>query len=759
MPRRPSRARSDPVLRCPPPHRSSTRTAPLTGPVSGEPVRGGSTARTATRDDVGGILLLLALALTFRAIIAYLLPGSGFQVDLDAFRFWAGDLFREGLGGFYERPFFHDYTPGYLYVLWLVGAVGSIFGGIGDLIKVPPMLADLALAYLAWSMALELGAGRRAARLAAVLVAVNPVTWFDSVVWGQVDSVGLVFLLLGMRELWRDRPERAAVLTVVGAMIKPQLGILVPIVAAVTIRRALWPAGGHGDEDAPERRRTTTDWEWRTRGSIRILTTGLAGLLPSILLSLPFGLSWPVGLVEQIFKTAGGYPYVSVNAWNPWALVTLNGTGVAENRGWVCDMVVTEGARCSQAFTIGAIPAVIVGTVLTLAVFIAVSVLVARRPDRRTILVGLAVLALAFFVVPTRVHERYLFPFVALGAILAAVSVRWLIAYLASSAATFANMYFVLTTLYPNNPSIDDWLGIGPGIGSWTGVAIAAAIQAGVFVFAFSELRRSASWRLAREIEAGASAAVDDDLAPPVAARSGDPVPRDPGNATVSGAGFGAVLAAASAAGLASPAAPAPPGSVRPAWDARPSSGEIGLFGWLRDRIGERPIRPDRTAGLEHEGGGRLDRLDVWLIVVLAAVLLTGRIWRLGEPYQMHFDEVYHPRTATEFLQFWRYGISHHVYEWTHPHLAKYGMALGIVAWGEDRTDETSDLGVAIRAAVLEPRWDDARSNSRVAGDRLWIATGEELRAYDLATRRLELALPIPGAVAVSLDKVTHRVA
>ena len=48
------------------------------------------------------------------------------------------------------------------------------------------------------------------------------------------------------------------------------------------------------------------------------------------------------------------------------------------------------------------------------------------------------------------------------------------------------------------------------------------------------------------------------------------------------------------------------------------------------------------------------------------------RTFRLAEPYQMHFDEVYHARTATEFLQGWRYGESHDIYEWTHPHLAKY---------------------------------------------------------------------------------------
>ena len=85
-------------------------------------------------------------------------------------------------------------------------------------------------------------------------------------------------MLLGLRELWRDRPERAAVWTVVAAIIKPQLGILVPLVAVVTIRRALWPTGGYGDES-------------RTGHPIRILTTGLAGLGNGRPAALPFGLS------------------------------------------------------------------------------------------------------------------------------------------------------------------------------------------------------------------------------------------------------------------------------------------------------------------------------------------------------------------------------------------------------------------------------------------------------------------------------------
>ncbi|HEY8238498.1 MAG TPA: glycosyltransferase 87 family protein, partial [Candidatus Limnocylindrales bacterium] len=317
----------------------------MSGPAIGEPDPDrAAPARTGFGDAATGILVLLALGLTLRLIIAYLLPGSGFGVDLSSFQFWANDLADNGLFGFYDRPFFHDYTPGYLYVLWLVGSVANFLGsGVGDLIKVPPIAADLALGYLAWSMTRELGGSERSARIAAALVLFNPVTWFDSVVWGQVDSVGVVFLLLALRELWRDRPERSAILAAVAALIKPQLGILIPIVAIVVIRRAFWPRGGYGLEDEPDAGGTTTSLERRIRGPIRVLTTGLAGLLTTIVVSIPFGLSFP-GLIAQIFKTAAGYPYLSVNAFNPWALLVNNVDGRAESialsRSWACDSTI-----------------------------------------------------------------------------------------------------------------------------------------------------------------------------------------------------------------------------------------------------------------------------------------------------------------------------------------------------------------------------------------------------------------------------------
>src|SRR6185369_4991699 len=197
-------------------------------------------------------------------------------------------------------------------------------------------------------------------------------------------------------------------------------------------------------------------------------------------------------------------------------------------------------------------------------------------------------------------------------------------------------------------------------------------------------------------------------------------------------------------------------GTVYPVWDAQGEMVPLGPWAWLKARLADTPVRGDRSRILDREKGGRLDRLDVWIMAVLAISLLSVRMFRLDEPYQMHFDEVYHPRTATEFLQDWRYGISHEIYEWTHPHLAKYAMAIGLVALGEDKVSSTSRLGASVLDAAIEPRRDDNVDQAQVEGDRLWVATGNDVRAYDLATRDLAGTLAVPGAVAVAYDATGH---
>ncbi len=416
---------------------------------------------------------------------------------------------RTGHGASTRRRPTRTTRPGYLYALWAVGVVGEWLGGVGDLIKIPAILTDIAMGYLVWSMAMELGVTRKRAVLAAAIVIFNPVTWFDSVIWGQVDSFGTVFLLLSIRELWRGRSERSAVFAVMAAITKPQLAILIPIVALVVIRRSLWPKGAWGDEIAPRIRGFA--WERNLTGWIRILTTGVAGFVTAVLLALPFGLTVLVpmaqppfvdsSLLRLITSTAGVYPYLTVNAYNIWALFPVDGSSMATGGGWLFDSAAPDAAAWGQ---IGPFPAAAIGAILLLAVAALVAVAVARRPDRLTILVGTCVIAFAFFAVPTRVHERYLFPLFGLAGILIAFSWRWRMAYLAASIATFLNMYVVLTTLYGDmNPGVSDWLGIGEWIRSPFGVTVVALLHTAAFLWALAQLRPKARRTLATELATG----------------------------------------------------------------------------------------------------------------------------------------------------------------------------------------------------------------------------------------------------------------
>ena len=611
----------------------------------------------------------------------------------------------------------------------------------------------------------------------------NPITWFDSVVWGQVDSVGVVFLLLGLRDLWRDRPERAAIFAVIAALIKPQLGILIPILALVTIRRAFWPTRDPATADAAAIDQGIVDrflaWERRTDHPIRILTTGVVGLVSTVILCFPFGLSVleltrgapfiASGLVSRIARTAAGYPYVTVNAFNPWALVTGDtGYSQANSGGWVCDGPWPDCGFGVAMF--GPIPAVVVGSVLMLAVTLGVSALAARRPDRLTILVCLTVLALAFYVVPTRVHERYAFPVFALAILLAAFAWRWRVAYLVLSITIFANMYAALTEPRFNNPGIRDWLGIGDFVRSEPGIVIVALVNGAIFLWMLAQLRGGARAGLVDDLASEQARALAEDEALEADERDAEqiddvpepPPPRSAGAVTLTAA-LPQAPAAGPAAMISAAAIPAIPTAAltvaapMPAWTPRPTFEEVGILGWLRARFGDSPIRPDRSATLRVERGGRLDRLDLFLIVMLVVGTLLLRTFRLAEPYQMHFDEVYHARTATEFLQSWRYGLSHEIYEYTHPHLAKYVMAGGIVLWGQDDVSATSELEVPVRAAAVEPRRLDELAPGHRAGERLHIATGTEIRTYDLLTRALVSVVAAPGAGALAVDETGNQ--
>lgn len=133
--------------------------------------------------------ILLMLGLVFRYILACIDPG--YEVDMNCFSYWADMVYRDGFRNFYTAEVFTDYPPGYMYILWVVGAIRKMIPALASstiLVKMPAMICDLVTAGLVYKIA-----RKRFNEISSILFAgfylFNPVVLIDSAMWGQVDSV------------------------------------------------------------------------------------------------------------------------------------------------------------------------------------------------------------------------------------------------------------------------------------------------------------------------------------------------------------------------------------------------------------------------------------------------------------------------------------------------------------------------------------------------------------------------------------------
>jgi predicted membrane-bound dolichyl-phosphate-mannose-protein mannosyltransferase/Gpi18-like mannosyltransferase len=621
---------------------------------------------------VGGLLL--------RAFIAAVwVPKSGFGVDIGDFTAWAQQMATIGPGAFYRAGFLSDYPPGYMYVLWALGSIGHALQPVlgvnitGGLVKIPGVLADAGTAWLLFLFARRfLGdrfGGQMATRIgvaAATVYLFNPGVIFDSSVWGQVDSVGAFAIIGTLYMLARGWTEAASVGAVLCLLLKYQFAFMIPIVAIVGLKRHLF--GRSSDPEIDGR-----------PDALRVLTSVAAGLGSLVVLIFPYGLSIvgpsdpSTSLIGQFIKAAGTYTGLSINAFNMW-MNPWSGLAAPRDAGGLTPSL-WWGDDQQVAFVIGSFSVnwQLVGAILFVAAALFAAWLLLRRDDATGLLVAALVVAVAFFVLPTRVHERYLFPALALGAPLVLRDRRWAILYGLLSISFFANVYGVYTADWSFYQSV-----INPGVGGKAMVRdpiLQATLLSPWGIYLLSAAVVAAlGWLLVMAAEV-----------------AGETSQRRRQATTNWGA---------------PPQAAAPAfGIERPAWLRRPSVSHNGFFDERR----------------------RLDRFDLVLVLAFVLIAFGYRLWRLDEPRSMHFDEVYHARSATEWLADWQHGWKRDVYEWTHPMLAKYLIAAGIEIADPNKAVSSVDLARASPAVAVAPRR-DANGYSRSVA---FVADGSRIDAID----------------------------
>jgi Gpi18-like mannosyltransferase len=367
------------------------------------------------------------------------------DLELAARRMWL--LSEGGLAGAYR--FGGDYMPLRLFLLWLLSGLveplgGSFFtplpGVTKALIKLPQLLADLGIVATIVIWGQRQGA-RWWATLVALVYAVAPAVWINVAWWGQVDALLMLPVVLALLLFERAEGRWSWALWAIALLIKPQAIVFAPVLLLAAVRRY----GSRG----------------LAGGGIVALLVVIAGCLPLFLAGQGYGLT------EAYMGSVGRFPRTTYGAYNLWHLAL--GGRVTEDSELVLPGI---------SYRIAGLGLLGVATLLALSALW-------RRSDAVGRVRSAALLALSFFLLPTQIHERYLFLALPLLALWATSDRRMLLALVVLIITATLNIVGVLNGFWPDLHALLDGSSLTVGLAALNlGVLIALTAVAQPFAAA-----------------------------------------------------------------------------------------------------------------------------------------------------------------------------------------------------------------------------------------------------------------------------------
>ena len=296
----------------------------------------------------------------------------GHETDMACWQGWSRDLFENGLGAFYTSEGFHDYPPGYVYVLYLLGAVRDLFGLEGTalqlLLKLPTIIANLVTGYFVYKIASKKFSDEISAVFAALIV-LNPAYILVGPIWGQVDSILALFCFLAVYYTAEKKYTRSYFLFAIAVLIKPQALFFTPVLIYGIIDFV------RSDDYTKEK-------------LVKILLSGVGAVAFMFVTFMPFGSNPIEGIsviLSQYTETLASYPYMTVNAFNIYGAIGKNWAGL------------TTGSSI-----IG------YGVILLIVAYSAYVFFKSKSPAKYYL--SSFILVFGMFMLAVKMHERYAFP-------------------------------------------------------------------------------------------------------------------------------------------------------------------------------------------------------------------------------------------------------------------------------------------------------------------------------------------------------------
>lgn len=267
------------------------------------------------------------------------------------------------------------------------------------LLKIPAVLADLGIAFLIHKLVVKITGKKKLSLIAAGVWLANPVSWYNSAVWGQYDAVVNFLALLSLYYLMGKKLFRAVLLFALSIYTKASLLIFAPIFLTVAFRQK-YSAGS-----------------W--------LRSLLAVFAVIGIITLPFSQGEPFGWLYNLYQGkvfTHQLQVITANGFNIWAALT----GIHEQPQTLPFLGLTYQYWSYLLFAVFYFPCLWA---------------VSKKQDIKTVVWSLAAASFVSFMLLTNMHERYLYPLFPYFTILAVVYSELIWNYAASSLINLLNLY------------------------------------------------------------------------------------------------------------------------------------------------------------------------------------------------------------------------------------------------------------------------------------------------------------------------------
>ncbi|MBN1963241.1 MAG: DUF2029 domain-containing protein [Anaerolineae bacterium] len=323
------------------------------------------------------ILPLLVVLLLGLVVRVPLLPGPGFSPDLMQHQQWSMCAMEQGWFGMYTCDAAVMTHPP-LSVSLVVGSVSAMVTLGGPLqpfdpnlalmiaLKLPSLLFELALVALVYWITLRRAGWQWAVGVAALLNftlgLVEVTAW-----WGQTDAIYTFFLVLALYLLEQEKPRWAWLIYALAWLAKFQSVVFLPLLFVLTWRR-------HG---------------WRA-----LLEGGAVFVLVLVLVLAPFVAGSGVRALHPYGGPIDMFPYITNGAYNLWFWLTGSSPTVLLD-----SPVLVAGL---SYFQVGLLLLGLGTALICLRAWL--------LPERDDLFFLAAAMNMVFFMLPTQIQVRYLYP-------------------------------------------------------------------------------------------------------------------------------------------------------------------------------------------------------------------------------------------------------------------------------------------------------------------------------------------------------------